>query len=90
MTGSAIVEVLPEQALVTALDMPVVQARLRSIVLVGNLAHLRVQFAPFAKDWEAQVCLPASAQGTVARLSFELAGNADLYGFQFICDEATA
>ena len=78
MTGSAIVELLPETA---ALD---VQA-LRSIVLVGNSAHLQVQFTPFTKDWTAKVGLPTSLQGAVARLSFRLVGNADLYGFQFIC-----
>ena len=55
MTGSAIVEVLPE---VTALDGQV--EALRSIVLVGNSAHLQVQFAPFARDWAAEVGLPNS------------------------------
>ena len=78
LTGSATVELLPE-VLGTG------QKAVRSIVLVGNSAHLQVQFTPFEHDWEADVALPLSIQGTVVRLSFQLSGNADLYGFQFQC-----
>jgi hypothetical protein len=84
MTGSAIVELLPEDTTLEA------SKALRSIVLVGNSAHLPVQFTPFARDWEADAALPPSAQGMIARLSFKLVGNADLYGFQFLCDSATS
>jgi hypothetical protein len=77
MTGSAIVELLPEpRSVVLAGEV------LRSIVLVGNSAHMPVQFAPFARDWEADPALPASLQGSAVRLAFVLVGNADLYGFR--------
>ena len=78
LTGSAIVELLPEV-------LGTEQKAVRSIALVGNSAHLQVQFTPFEKDWEADGALPPAMQGMVARLSFELVGNADLYGFQFQC-----
>ena len=78
LTGSATVELLPEV-------LGTEQKAVRSIVLVGNSAHLQVQFTPFEHDWEANVALPPVMQGMVARLLFELVGNADLYGFQFQC-----
>jgi hypothetical protein len=87
LTGSAIVELLPDTTLGNLYEA---SKALRSIVLVGNSAHLQVQFAPFVKDWAPDTALPPSAQGMVARLSFELIGNADLYGFQFLCDGASS
>ena len=78
-TGSAVVELLPEDTLAAS-------KALRSIALIGNSAHFQVQFTPFAGDWEADAALPPSVHGIVARLSFQLVGNADVYGFQFLCD----
>ena len=60
---------------------------LRSILLVGNSAHLPVQFGSFGEDWDvAGSVLPPALQGTVVQLQLQLEGNAvDIYGFQFKC-----
>ena len=60
---------------------------LRSILLVGDSAHHLVQFGNFSdtSGWAANPALPSSMHGAVVRMSFELIGNADLYGFQFVC-----
>ena len=87
MTGSATVEIVPIASAGPSEAGAGDEAAksLRSIVLVGNSAHLAVQFAPFERDWEADASLPPPMEGAEVQLSFVLAGNADLYGFQFVC-----
>ena len=87
MTGTATVEIVPIASAGPSEAGAGGEAAksLRSIVLVGNSAHLAVQFAPFERDWEADVSLPPPLEGAEVQLSFVLAGNADLYGFQFVC-----
>ena len=77
LSGSAMVTVLSTTNAVL----------LRSIVLVGNSAHLPVQFGSFGEDWDvAGSVLPPALQGTVVQLDLQLEGNAvDIYGFQFKC-----
>jgi hypothetical protein len=59
---------------------------LRSIELVGNSVHFEVQFAKYVDNWNNSAhALPTDLQGAVVRLSFQLTGNADLYGFQLQC-----
>ena len=77
LSGSAMVTVLSTANAVL----------LRSMMLVGNSAHLPTQFGSFGEDWNvAGSVLPPALQGTVVQLELQLEGNAvDIYGFQFKC-----
>ena len=87
LTGTAIVEVIPEAGAHASQLTGAGAKALRSILLVGDSAHHPVQFGNFSNTsgWAANPALPSSMCGAVVRISFELTGNADLYGFQFLC-----
>jgi hypothetical protein len=55
-----------------------------SIKLVGNSVNFEVEFGKYFDNW-TNSALSTGMQGAVVSMSFELVGNADLYGFQFHC-----
>jgi hypothetical protein len=55
-----------------------------SIKLAGNSVNFEVEFGKYFDNWNNSA-LSTGMQGAVVSMSFELVGNADLYGFQFHC-----